>query len=196
MRTRDEKKELVVKEKAINLLNKLGFDGFSMQKLAKEAKISPATLYIYYRDKEDLIARIASELGHAIAEASLHGFSPEMSFADGLRKQWENRAKFYIENPKLASCFDVIRHSPQCAFINKEMSDRFRPVMEKFIRKAVQNRELMELPLEVYWAIAYGPIYSLIRFHQDGISKGNRPFTFSRKIMDQTLERVLKALHP
>jgi AcrR family transcriptional regulator len=196
MRTRDEKKELMVKEKAISMLNKLGFDGFSMQKLAKEAKISPATLYIYYNDKEDLVAKIASELGKKIADASLEGFSPEMTFAEGLKKQWENRAKFFIENPKEASCFDVIRHAPQCAFLNKEMSDRFRPVMEKFIRNAVRNGELADMPLEVYWAIAYGPIYTLIRFHQDGMSKGNRPFTFSKKIMDQTLARALKALHP
>lgn len=196
MRTRDEKKELVVKEKAIELLTRLGFDGFSMQKLAREAKISPATLYIYYKDKEDLIARLGSDLAAMIADASLAGFSPEMSFAAGLRKQWENRARFYLNHPNEASCFDVIRHAPQCAVINEELTNRFKPVMARFVQRAIQNGELIAMPLEVYWSIAYGPLFTLLRFHREGISKGNRPFTFSRKIMDQTLERVLVALHP
>ena len=35
-----------------------GFNGFSMQKLAKAANVSPATIYIYFKDKEDLIQQL------------------------------------------------------------------------------------------------------------------------------------------
>jgi len=62
MRIRDEQKEALVKEKAIELLVEYGFEGFSMQKLAREVGISPATLYIYYSDKEDLIKKLGLEL--------------------------------------------------------------------------------------------------------------------------------------
>ena len=63
MRTRDENKEQSVRQKALELLVNQGFEGFSMQKLAKAAKVSPATLYIYYKDKEDLITSIGIEVG-------------------------------------------------------------------------------------------------------------------------------------
>src|ERR1043165_8078268 len=53
-----------------------GLDGFSMQKLAKAAKVSPATLYIYYKDREDLIMRIAIEITNDLLEASINGFDP------------------------------------------------------------------------------------------------------------------------
>ncbi|MGZ3932351.1 MAG: TetR/AcrR family transcriptional regulator, partial [Bacteroidia bacterium] len=43
MRTRDEQKESAIRQKAIEMIVKEGFDGLSMQKLAKAAGVSPAT---------------------------------------------------------------------------------------------------------------------------------------------------------
>ena len=47
MRTRDPNKEEQVKQKAIEMLVKLGIEGFGMNRLAKESGVSVATLYIY-----------------------------------------------------------------------------------------------------------------------------------------------------
>lgn len=196
MRIRDEQKELLVREKSIELLVKDGFEGFSMHKLAKAADISPATLYIYYKDKEDLIRQIGMEVGTKMTDVTLDGFSPTMSFETGLRHQWENRSRFWIENRMEAACFEVIRNSPQCEDIGRSVYTRFRPVMEEFIRNAVRNGQLNKMSFEVYWSIAYGPLYNLLRFHQDGKSKAQRPFTFTKEVMNETLELVLKALKP
>lgn len=196
MRARDEQKELLVKQKAIELLVKLGFQGFSMQKLAKAAKISPATLYIYYSDKDDLINKIGVELGKKMSEITLAGFDPGMSFAEGLKKQWENRAKYWMEHQTEASCYDVICHSPHGLTVTQAVTNDFRPIMHEFVKRAVRNKELREMPFEVYWSIAYGPLYNLIRFHVEGRSKVNQTFTLSKKMMYETLELVLKALKP
>jgi len=196
MRVRDKKKESLVKQKAIDLLVKDGFEGFSMQKLARAAKISPATLYIYYKDKNDLIKKIGIELGDQMTEITLKDFSPDMGFAKGLKKQWENRAEFWIKHPKEAACFDVIKHSPHCEFVMSHVSSSFRPVMEKFVKSAIQNKELAKMSFEVYWSVAYGPLYNLINFHKEGRSKGNRSFKFSSAVMYEALSLVLKALKP
>ena len=55
MRTRDELKERTISDLAIRMIAKEGLERFSLQKLARQAGVSPATLYIYYKDKEDLI---------------------------------------------------------------------------------------------------------------------------------------------
>src|SRR4051812_21340942 len=112
MRTRDEHKEALVKEKAVELLVKYGFEGFSMQKLAKEANVSPATLYIYYADKDDLIRKLGIELGSRFAAAMMDGFSGKMTLRDGLKKQWENRSRYFINHPMDVRAYEVIRHSP------------------------------------------------------------------------------------
>src|SRR5215203_4668865 len=104
MRTRDTKKEKLVKQKAIELLLKEGFDGFSMQKLARACDISVGTLYIYYKNKDDLIIKIGIEEGKRMMDAVMKNFSADMPFAEGLKVQWENRSSYWIKN-KEASLF-------------------------------------------------------------------------------------------
>src|SRR5690349_16332781 len=99
MRTRDVNKENTIREKAIETIVKEGLDGFSMQKLAKAAGVSPATLYIYYKDRDDLITQIATEISNRLMETSLKGLHPKMPFADGMAIQWKNRMEFFLKNP-------------------------------------------------------------------------------------------------
>ena len=91
MRTRNADKEQLVKQTAIDMIVKSGLEGFSMNKLAKACKISVATLYIYYKDRDDLILNIAMESGKLMSDAVIKDFDPELPFEDGLRQQWKNR---------------------------------------------------------------------------------------------------------
>ena len=196
MRTRDENKEIIVKEKAIEMLVKEGFDGFSMQKLAKVAGVSPATLYIYYKDKEDLILQLGIEEGKKMTDATMQNFHLDMPFAEGLKIQWENRARFQLAN-RTASCFfEQIKHTHFREKIFASIKDDFGEKMSIFIKNAVKNGELAPMPIEIFWSVAYAPLYNLIRFHQEGSSIGGRPFEWNQDMMYQTLDLVLKALKP
>ncbi|MBI3235690.1 MAG: TetR/AcrR family transcriptional regulator, partial [Bacteroidetes bacterium] len=159
MRVRDINKENLVKKKAVDLLVKDGFDGFSMQKLAKACNISVATLYIYYKHKEDLIQQIGLEEGKRMTDETMKDFSPEMNFAEGLKKQWENRSRYALANPRAASCLEVIRHSPYGDTITNAIASNFKPIMHKFVEKAIKDKQLKPMPIEVYWSIAFGPVY-------------------------------------
>ena len=111
MRLRDEQKELLVRTKALELLVAEGFNGFSMHKLAKAANVSPATLYIYFQNKEDLIMQLGIEVGQKIQEVTFEDFDFEESFEAGLWKQMKNRAKNVLENPIAAAFIEKIRNS-------------------------------------------------------------------------------------
>src|SRR5436190_13384426 len=112
MRTRDESKEQTLRQKAIEMIVKDGFDGLSMQKLAKSAGISPATIYIYYKDRDDLILQLSAEASKKMAEATLKNFDPDMHFDEGLKVQWMNRAKYCMKNPLQMHFLEQIRYSP------------------------------------------------------------------------------------
>jgi TetR/AcrR family transcriptional repressor of multidrug resistance operon len=96
MRIRDVNKVELVKEKAIELLVKVGFEGFTMGKLAKECGISVATLYIYYKDKDDLILQVGMEETERMSVLMLEDFDPEAPFAIGLRQQWKKPGKLHV----------------------------------------------------------------------------------------------------
>src|SRR5687767_5070565 len=112
MRTRDTNKERAIRDQALKTIVKNGFDGLSMQKLAKAAAVSPATIYIYFKDREDLILQLFAEASKKMTEATLKDFDPAMSFSEGLKVQWMNRARYCIANPDEMYFLEQIRHSP------------------------------------------------------------------------------------
>ena len=196
MRTRNTDKEALVKEKAIELLVQQGFDGFSMNKLAKASGISVATLYIYYQDKDDLIKKIGIEVGEGFFKGALLGFNPDMAFAEGLRLQWDNRIAYTMDNRKAMQCWEALRHSPHNEYILQHAKANFKEVLGKFIKNAIQNGQLIQLPFEVFWAIAYGPLYTLLKFESEGKSIGGSTFTLTEAIKESAFKSVIKALTP
>ncbi len=196
MRTRDIDKEQLVKQKAIEMLVEEGFQGFSMNKLARACSISVATLYIYYKDKDDLIRKIGIELGEKFMSKTLQGFSSKMSLAEGLKKQWENRVDFALQYPKELTCYEIIRYSQYGDYILEESRKDFQAVMYEFSHNAINNKELIPLSMDILWSVAYGPLYTLLRFHKEGKSIVGRPFKFSKKTMNEAFQLVIKALTP
>ncbi len=66
MRKKDCEKERRVKEAVIKLILQEGIEGASIAKIAREAGVSPATVYIYYDNKEQMLSSIYHEyLAHA-----------------------------------------------------------------------------------------------------------------------------------
>jgi AcrR family transcriptional regulator len=196
MRTRDVNKENIIQEKAMEMIVKEGLDGFSMQKLAKSAGVSPATLYIYYKDRDDLVTQIATGVSVRMMEISLRGLHPKMSFAEGMAIQWKNRLEFYMNYPVDVEFIEQIRYTPLYDSIKKTIRKTFGDVLGKFMHNAINRGEVTPLPFEVYWCIAFAPLYQLIKFHTQGETPATDSFTLTDEIVDQTLQLVLKALKP
>jgi TetR/AcrR family transcriptional regulator, multidrug resistance operon repressor len=196
MRTRDESKELAIRQKALEMIVRDGIEGFSMQKLAKAVGVSPATSYIYYKNKEDLIISLYEEESMKMKEATLKDFDPSVSFRQGLTLQWVNRARYCLKHTEQMYFLEQIRRSPLQQKCSDKVVTAFRNVMREFVSNAIKRKELAKLPLEVYWSVAFAPLYTLVEFHHLGRSIGGRKFVFSEKIMMETLELVLKALKP
>src|SRR6476620_2810578 len=112
MRLRDEHKERVIREKALQMMVKEGLEGFSMQKLAKAADVSPATIYIYFKDKEDLVTQLCKDAGKKMMDITFKNFDPSMSFSEGLKVQWINRANYCMKFPDQMHFLEQVQHSP------------------------------------------------------------------------------------
>ena len=173
-----------------------GFDGLSMQKLAKAAGVSPATIYIYFKDRDDLLMQLYQLEVDKYFAYVLEGFDPEMDFATGLSVQWKNRAQYIIDHPDKAHFMEHFKYTPlhkKCTF-NKNKA--FLDAMHRFVDKAIENKELVKMPSEVYWSVAFAPLLNLVQWHKAGRSIGGQPFHLTDEMLQQTLALVLKALRP
>ena len=197
MRARDPRKEKAIRDQALALIVRHGFDGLSMHKLARAARISPATIYIYFRDREDLILKLYDEVSRRMFAATLENFDPAMPFDQGLRVQWTNRARYFLKHPREMHFMEQIRFSPLHERALQAGDGRFKETMRAFVRNAIQRKELRPVPVEVYWSIAFAPLYQLVKFHMHGRGlPGGGPFVLDDQTLELTLNLVVKALRP
>jgi AcrR family transcriptional regulator len=181
----------------MGMVVRVGFDGFSLQKLAKAAGVSPATIYIYWKDRDDLLLTLYADLSARMVDTTLKGFDPDASFQDGLKTQWINRARWFLDHPVEAAFLEQVRYSPLHDRAHALAGARFSDTMKVFIKGAIARGEIVKVPVEVYWCVAFAPLYQLIKFHQHGKGlPGTGPFSLDEKTMNLTLGLVLKALKP
>jgi len=193
MRHKDENKEAAIREKAIEMIVNEGFDGLSMKKLANAANISASTIYIYFKSREDLLNQLYIAIEDKFEQDALKNFHPEMNFEEGLWLQWKNRYKNILSDPTAFLFYEQFRNSPLIRQKKKE-DNVFRKTMASFVKNAVAKKEIAELPDEVFWAIAYGAFYILVKFHLDQSTMAGKSFSMSESKMKLTFSRIIKSL--
>ena len=102
-----------------------------------------------------------------------------------------------MENPREAHFLEQIRHSPFHSHEEPAKGRAFIEAMRAFCRGAIERGELVRVPVEVYWSVAFAPLYQLLKFHLHGRGLSGTPrFVLDEKLMDQTLDLVVRALTP
>ena len=192
MRIRDENKEKAIREKAMEMIVAEGFDGLSMQKLARAANVSPATIYIYYKNREDLLNHLFNNVQQTFSDVALDGFNPELSFEEGLWLQWKNRLKFILQYPVHYSFYEQFRNSPQMNHCDVKLSE-FKENMKQFLMNAIKRRDIKKMEPEIFWSIAYGPFYALVRFHLNEKSIMSNRFELTETKMKLTFSMMIQA---
>lgn len=101
-RRREEQKEelrQLIITAAGQLFVERGYTGFSMRQLAEQIGYAPATLYLYFRDKDDLLFTVVDEgfarFGQALAAAAMQSDDPWTQL-DAMGRAY---VTFGIENP-------------------------------------------------------------------------------------------------
>lgn len=196
MRARDSQKEAIVRQTALLLIVQEGIQHFSMNRLARACNISVGTLYIYYRDKNDLIYQLGLSVSRPFFDIMLRKFCAEMNFREGLWQQWQNRVYFNVHFPLEAAFVDILRHTAYSGVLLETMHP-FRETMGVFVHRAIQKKELIPISsLHVFWSVAYGPLYILLRFHYEQKGINGEPFSISEAMMQEAFEMVMRALTP
>jgi TetR/AcrR family transcriptional repressor of multidrug resistance operon len=193
MRTKDPQKEKIIREKAIAMIVEEGFDGLSMSKLAKAANISASTIYIYFENRENLLNRLYQDVEERFEKEALRGFVSSMNFEEGLWLQWKNRYNNIKENPLEFSFYEQYRNSPLIKK-NSNTQNTFRIAMDEFLQNAIKTKETIHLPIEIWWAVAFGPFYTLIKFDSHQRSMAGNSFVLDELKLRLTFDTVIKSL--
>lgn len=102
-----DKREALVKA-TICLVNNDGFHAAPMSKIAKMANVSPATIYLFFESKQDLVNKVYLEVKTAFSAYAFETFTTNMEVEAGFELIWNRIADFKLKDPDeamfLAQC--------------------------------------------------------------------------------------------
>lgn len=112
MRVKDEAKRLAIVENTLDVVFEKGFAGVKMSTLAKKIGVSVSTLYVYYKNKEDLIVSIAIELIERETKRSSQRITEDLPFKLKLKAIWLHWIHFSINHSKEMNFITQVKQSP------------------------------------------------------------------------------------
>lgn len=161
MRNKDELKKEAIIRATVKLVNEIGFVSSSVSKIAKEANVSPATIYIYYKNKEDLLTSVYVDIKLKMGQRLLEKFDPSEPFIDILRNVWKNGFEFVKENKEYFQYTEQFSNSPYLELVDYEKIDRqFSPFYD-VIKKGIERKIIKDVPFDILAVFMFYPILLL-----------------------------------
>lgn len=169
MRTRDLEKQKRIKEAMVQLFLREGMSSASIAKIAKEAGVSPATIYIYYDSKEAMMAEVFHEYSQRSYGYMMHCVRPEMTgreLIDAIVRGYYSFSREYED------VFSFVEQCSLCPTLSQVVSlkECCCDIMDLFHR--YQRQGIMkDISESVLGAVLFAPVKQLAHDHKSPASK-------------------------
>jgi len=161
MRHKDEQKQTAIINATIRLVNEIGFAASSVAKIAKEANVSPATIYIYYENKEDLLVSTYIEIKKNLSRAILADFDETMPIRDIFRNVWFKMFDFFSHHPESFLYTEQFSNSPYAALVDKEKMSFLYAPLNRIVQRGIEQKIIKDVPLDILCAFVFYPVVVL-----------------------------------
>jgi AcrR family transcriptional regulator len=161
MRLKDEAKQDAIIKATVKLVNEIGFASSSVSKIAKEAEVSPATIYVYYKNKEDLLVSTYIEIKQKLGEALGQGFDDSKPIRDIMRDFWFKAFRFISKYPDKFQYTEQFANSPYSSLVDKEEVEKYFEPMIKVIQRGIEQKILKNVSFEMFQIFSFFPVMVL-----------------------------------
>lgn len=96
-----DKRNALVKA-TIELVNNRGFHATSMSKIAKIANVSPATIYLYFENKQDLVNKVYIEIKKEFTNYAFKNYNDTYPIEKSFKIIWKAIADFKLNEVQQA----------------------------------------------------------------------------------------------
>jgi len=170
---RKEKQKVELKqqilEASVKLFSEHGYEGVSMRKIAEIVQYSPTTVYLYFKDKNEILFEL-HELGFKKMEAFNQDLFDIKNPLLRLHKLGENYLRFGLENPEYYDLMFILQAPMN--FINKTNccwngGDKALDVLKSILQECMEKKLIKPGDVNVMamavWSMVHGLVSLSIR---------------------------------
>ena len=155
----------------LTLVNNHGFHDTPMSKIAKLAGVSPATIYLYFENKQDLINKLYLEVKASFCSYALQGYSSELPVKKGFEVIWYNIAEYKMNKVEEAMFLSQCDNTPMIDEVSvQEGLKHLQPLLDLWERGKKEGIIKSISPYLLYAYTVY-PLSFLLAMHVKGICK-------------------------
>ena len=182
-----DKRNALIKA-TIELVNNNGFHATPMSKIAKMAKVSPATIYLYFENKQDLVNKTYIEVKAKYTDYAFENYSTDMSVEEGFKLIWHRIAEFKLKECENAMFLAQCDNTPMIDEPSRiEGIKHLQPLLDLWTKGKEQN---IIKPMSDYllYAYAINPLSFLM------ISQKRGSFTLNETHLDDAYESAWNSI--
>ncbi len=146
----------------LTLVNNHGFHNAPMSKIAKLAGVAPATIYLYFENKQDLVNKLYLEVKEDFSKKAFEGFHEDLTVKKGFENIWFNIDNYKLSQIKEANFLSQCDNSPMIEeVIRVEGLKNLEPLLKLWKRGKVEG-VLKPLSDYVLYAFTVYPLSFLL----------------------------------
>ena len=172
-RARIEAKESSILDAAEKIFAQVGFDGAKVSDIARAASMAEGTVYLYYKNKQDLLAGVVGRFWTQLtlgAEAAIH---PDATTAEQLEKLGRYHLNSILEQFEVVSL--TYRARPQ----QEQDLDQVREYVRVFDRIMQRGVDRGELPRDTPIGQLRDVFFGTLEFSARTLKLRERPYDHS-----------------
>ena len=166
MRVKEGNKEIDIIEAAIKVFAKYGYHNSKISKIAETANVATGSVYVYYKNKEDILLKIFSDLWTKLYdELDIIVSNTSLTSIEKLDAMIDLIFDVFAEKPSLALVFvneqNHLEHSNKKGFTN--YYEKFLDRGEEIIKKGIDEGLISEnIDLTIFRNFVFGAIRHLV----------------------------------
>lgn len=172
----------------IELVNNNGFHATPMIKIAKMANVSPATIYLYFENKQDLVNQTYMEVKAKYTAYAFKTYNPNMPVEAGFELIWKRIADFKLKECENAMFLAQCDNTPMIDEASRQEGIKnLQPLLDLW---AHGKKEGIIKPISDYllYAYAINPLSFLM------ISQKRGAFTLDKKQIENAYQAAWNSI--
>jgi len=131
---------------AVEVIAENGYHASQVSKIAKKANVADGTIYLYFKNKEDILISVFNEkMGHFI-EKAVSAINDQDTASDKLLAFIQMHYKQLTESPHLAivTQLELRQSKPELRYEINKVLKSYLNVIDDIIRLGIENNEIRQ----------------------------------------------------
>ena len=168
-----EAKESSILDAAETIFAQVGFDGAKVSNIARAASVAEGTVYLYYKNKQDLLAGVVGRFWTQLTLGAEAAIEPDAA----TREQLEQLGRYHLNS--ILEQFEVVSMTYRARPQQEQDLDQVREYVRVFDRIMQRGVDRSELPKDIPIGQLRDVFFGTLEFSARTLKLRERPYDHS-----------------